>query len=1382
MQDTPQLSEAKRALLEQYRRGAAALQPARRATIPRRAPDALVPLSYGQQQLWLVDQLVPDAPVYNECVTIHLPGPLDVAVFERSFNEVLRRHEIWRSTFPTVDGQPVQRIHPHAERTLPLVDLMALPAEERAAESVRLATIEARQPFDLAEGPLLRATLMRLDEQEHRLYLALHHIIFDGVAIYQGFLPEVRTIYEAFLAGQPSPLPEPPIQYGDYAVWQRDYLRAETMEPHLAYWRQKLGGRLPVLQLPADRPRPATESFRGSMLPFALSWELTAALEGLARREGCTLYMVLLAAYNTLLYRYSGQEDILVGTATAGRNRPELRTMIGYFLTTVVMRTDLSGNPTFRVLLRRVREVTIEGVAHEELPFDFLVRELQPERTLTHNPLFQALLTLEPPLPVLECGWTLTQMDVETGISKFDLSLEMDNRPEGLIGRFEYNGDLFDSATIQRMSAQWQTLLEGIVADPGQTISALPLLPEAERRQLLDDWNDTARDYPREATIHRLFEQQAERTPDAVAVVFEQESLTYGELSDRANRLARHLRGLGVGPETLVGICVDRSLEMLIGLLGILKAGGAYVPLDPAFPPDRIAYMLDDAQAPVLVAQQRTAAALPPHGARVVLLDADWPEIAQQVATNPDVGAGAENLAYVIYTSGSTGRPKGVQIPHRAVVNFLRSMAYQPGLGAEDRLLAVTTLSFDIAGLELFLPLSVGACVVIASREVATSGPALSEALAASGATVMQATPATWRLLLAVGWRGDGRLKALCGGEALPPELAQQLAPCVNSLWNMYGPTETTIWSAICKVEPECTISIGQPIANTRLYVLDACGGLAPIGVPGELHIGGDGLARGYLNRPELTAEKFIADPFSGQPGARLYRTGDLARYRAGGTLEFLGRLDNQVKVRGYRIELGEIEAALASHPRVRQNAVVVRDDQTGEKRLAAYIVPDGTEAVTSGELRQFLKETLPDYMVPSAFVTLAELPLTPNGKVDRRALPAPGQAATPACEESYVAPNVTLHYQLVQIWEELLEARPIGIRDNFFDLGGHSLLAARLVERIAQVCGQRIPLAALFAGATIEHLAALLLAEAEHDGGSSIVCIQAGGARTPLFFLHGDFEGGGFYCANLARHLDPDQPFYAVQPHGLDGGAVPYTVEAMAAFYVRVLREARPEGPYALGGFCAGGLVAFEMARLLRRQGREVELVLLVNPASDNARARLGRALIDRAGRLLGRSIEERVEVFLRLRDLDTAMTPLLALAPRERIRRGREIMRQRLQQALRRAGGANVRGVRAPAVTRPRREELLGRYTWATAAHTTKPYAGRVALIWSDEGEPRREEVTRQWRQALPRVETYETPGTHLTAITRHADALARRMAACLDTAPEARTEPITQIGISA
>jgi len=1369
MQDSPALSEAKRALLERYRLGTLAAGPVRQAAIPRRAPGAIVPLSYGQQQLWLVDQLVPEAPVYNECVTIHLPGPLDVAAFECAFNDIVRRHEIWRTTFPTIDGQPVQHVHPYSARTLPLIDLTALQTEDREAESVRLATVEARQPFDLAAGPLLRATLMRLGEQEHRLYLALHHIIFDGVAMYQGFLPEVRAIYEAFLDGRPSPLPEPPIQYGDYAVWQRAHVQGETLERHLAYWRQKLGGRLPVLQLPTDRPRPATETFRGSMLPFALSRELTSALDDLARGEGCTLYMVLLAAYTTLLYRYSGQEDILIGTATAGRNRPELGAMIGYFLTTMVMRTDPSGNPTFSELLRRVREMTLEGMAHDDVPFDLLVRELQPERTLTHNPLFQTLLTLEPPLPVLACGWTLTQMDVETGISKFDLSLEMDNRPEGLIGRFEYNSDLFDRATIERMSGQWRTLLGGIVADPGRPISALPLLPEEERRQLLEGWNDTARQYPRHATVHQLVEEQARRAPDAVAAVRADERLTYGELNRRANQLASHLRTMGVGPETLVGICVDHSLEMLVGLLGILKAGGAYVPLDPTFPSDRIAFMLADARAPVLVALRRTAAALPPHDARLVLLDADWPEIARQEEANQDGGAGPANLAYVIYTSGSTGWPKGVRIPHRAVVNLLCSMAREPGLSAEDRLLAVTTLSFDIAGLELFLPLTVGARVVIVSREVATSGPALIAALTASGATVMQATPATWQLLLAAGWRGDGRLTVLCGGEALPRELAARLLPRVGLLWNMYGPTETTIWSAVCKVERGDAISIGHPIANTQLYVLDTHGQLAPIGVPGELHIGGDGLARGYLNRPELTAERFIPHPLRDEPGERLYRTGDLARYRTDGTLEFLGRLDTQVKVRGYRIELGEIEAALAQQPGVQAAVVVAREDRPGDRQLVAYVVaePDsqGTPA-TAEALALALRRRLPAHMVPASFVRLDALPLTPNGKTDRRALPSPVERFDEAARRGYVAPRTSLERALARIWEDVLDVGPVGVRDNFFDLGGHSLLAVRLLDRIERVCGRAVPLSILFGGATIERLAAAL-----EDGGAArlpaaapLVEVQGSGSRRPFYFLHGDVYGG-YYCLKIARRLGAERPFYALPPYGLDGWQVARTVEALASYHVGVLRAFQPRGPYLLGGFCNGGVIAYEMARQLQAEGQQVDRLVIVDAAATTTRYALLDRPVEAIGRPVGWDARRRASVSLGLHYHVARWYDALRLDRRDQVslalQTGRRAARRVRAVAARRDGAA-------AATLEARGRALLKDYWMARRRYTPRPYDGDVVLLWPAAHKTAHgADATQGWAAVVRRVDVRTIPGTHETCTTKHIGALADCLRACLDEA---------------
>lgn len=1194
MTELAQRADTRRALLARYLQGQARPTAPSGGTIAPCPHDGPPPLSYGQQQLWILGQLMRETPVYNECVTIHLPGPLDPAVLRRSLREIVRRHEAWRTSFPLHDGQPVQRINPVPDIDLPLADLRHLALAGRKGEALRLASADAVKPFDLANGPLLRGLLVRLEDEHHRLYLTLHHIIFDGVAIYQVFLPELRAIYEAFLAGQPSPLPPLALHYADYAHWQRLPEQLARQERHLAYWREELAGAPESLALPTDRPRPAVETFRGSMYPFALTKGLTDRLKALSRQEGVTLYMTLLAAFNTLLLRYSGQEDILIGTATAGRNRSEFERMMGFFLNTIVMRTDLRGNPTFRALLARVRETTIEATAHDEVPFEYLVRALHPGRGLSRNPLFQVLLTLEPPLPVLPCGWTLTQMDVKTGMSKFDLSLELDDRPEGLIGRFEYNTDLFDEATIARMVEHWRTLLAGIVANPGAHLADLPLLTPAERRQLLVEWNDTGDASPA-CGLHQLIEASAAATPDTIAVTCGDAHLTYRDLNARANQLARHLRARGVGPDALVGLCVERGLDWPVALLGILKAGGAYVPLDPAFPAERLAFMLRDAQAPLLLTQRQLAGTLPLGAADVLCLDGDWPVIARESPDNPGYPVDPEQLAYVIYTSGSTGQPKGVQIPHRAVVNFLRSMARRPGIASSDTLLAVTTLSFDIAALELFLPLTAGARVVLASRETASDGTALANLLATSGATAMQATPATWRMLLDADWPGDHRLRVLCGGEALPRDLANRLLGRVGELWNLYGPTETTIWSAATRVEPgDGPVPIGGPLANTQLYVLDRLLRPVPIGIHGELCIGGAGVARGYLGRAELTAARFVADPFAAEPGARLYRTGDQCRYRPDGTLEFLGRLDGQVKLRGFRIELGEIEAALCRHPAVRTAVAVTRDDG-GDARLVAYLVPrDPAEQPASPRLRTFLRASLPAYMVPATFAWLPALPLTPNGKVDRRALPAPDTAAEPLAGDETDEPQDGAELQLTHIWEEVLGRHPIGATTDFFDLGGHSLSAVRLFARIEEAFGQRLPLATLFQAPTIRELAAILRQQGWEAPWSSLVPLHPHGTRPPFFCVHA-VGGNVLNYRDLARHIAPDQPLYAFQARGLDGRQpLAATVEAMAAHYVEEMRALQPTGPYYLGGQCFGGMVALEMAQQLQACGERVALLVM--------------------------------------------------------------------------------------------------------------------------------------------------------------------------------------------
>jgi amino acid adenylation domain-containing protein len=793
-----------------------------------------------------------------------------------------------------------------------------------------------------------------------------------------------------------------------------------------------------VLELPTDRPRPPFQTFLGAQKGFVISQGLNESLHLLSRREDVTLFMTLLAAFQTLLLRYSGQDDIAVGSPIANRNRVEVEGMIGFFVNTLVLRTDLRGNPSFRELLGRVREVALGGYAHHHIPFEKLVEELNPERNTSHTTLFQVMLVLQnafgevPEFP----GLSIEPFAVGTDTAKFDLTLYLREDAGGMRGNWEYNTDLFDGPTIERMIGHFLTLLEGIVVNPDLRLSALPLLTEAERYQLLVEWNDTKRDYPKDKCIHELFEKQVERTPDAIALIFEDQQLTYRELNRRVNQLAHYLRKHGVGPEVLVGICMERSLEMVIGLLGILKAGGAYVPLDPAYPKERLAFMLEDARVPILLTQEGQLSTMPEYNGHVICLDRDCEKLSRESEVDPVSGVNPGNLAYVIYTSGSTGKPKGVQISHRAVVNFLFSMLKEPGLSENDVLLSVTTLSFDIAALELFLPLITGARTVLVSREMALDGSQLLKRLKEGDATVMQATPATWRLLLEAGWHNKIGLKMLCGGEALPRDLASQLLERGESLWNMYGPTETTIWSMVYRIESKASpMLIGRPIANTQIYILDRNFQLVPVGVAGELCIGGEGLARGYLNRPELTAEKFIEDPFSAVTGARLYRTGDLVRYLPDGNIEFLGRIDHQVKIRGFRIELGEIESVLEQHEAVKEAVVMPREDIPGEKRLVAYLVPNGKQTPSVSLLRQYLKEKLPDYMVPNAFVMLEKFPLTPNGKVDRKALPSP-TGLRPELESNYVAPQAEIDRTIAAIWQEVLRLEKIGIHDNFFQVG----------------------------------------------------------------------------------------------------------------------------------------------------------------------------------------------------------------------------------------------------------------------------------------------------------------------------------------------------------
>ena len=1041
-------------------------------------------LSQGQAAMWYLYRFEPASPAYNVWDGFRLNGDLDLPAMQRSLQTLFDRHPMLRATFHEVDGRPVQRIDAHVKVPLQIVDA----AEWDAKQQYTWLQTEAHRPFDLEQGPNVRIVIMRLAPDEHVLVFILHHIVTDLWSLLS-CISEMAALYRAEAAGQPITLPPLEAHYADFVQWQNALPTNDEGRELLAYWQQELAGELPVLNLPTDRPRPPVQTFRGTTEYLSVGPEITERLKQLSKGENTTFFTTLLAAYQVLLHRYTGQVDVLVGTPTSGRSQTRFISVTGDFINPVVVRGNLAGDPKFTDFLALVRQKVLSAMAHQDLPFSTIVEHLRPDRDLSRSPVFQTVFVMRRSQGLQEKGMTnflLGETDarvdlgnvevaplapIEQQFSQFDLSLQVAEADGRLSIEFQYNTDLFDRATITHLAEHYRTLLASIAESPDAAVSQLPLLAGGEVEKLRETWNDTACDYPRTLGIHQWFEQQASHTPEAVAVIGGDERLTYRELNARANQLAHHLRSAGVAADTLVGICVDRTPEMLVGLLGILKAGAAYLPLDPSFPAQRLALMVEDSQVSLIVAQQRLVDVLPAGAARMVLLDVEAATIATQPMANLDLPHAPERRAYVLYTSGSTGRPKGVELPHRAVVNFLNSMSKRPGLAADDTLLAVTTLSFDIAVLELFLPLVVGAKVVIATRDDAVDGQKLAALMDRHQVTLFQATPATWRLLLSIGWQGRAGLKMLCGGEALPRDLASELVSR-GELWNMYGPTETTVWSTIEPITAESIrtglpISIGRPIDNTQVYVLDQYGELAPSGVAGELCIGGDGVAIGYLMRPELTAERFIADRFSDRPEARLYRTGDLARWLTDGRLECLGRIDQQVKIRGFRIELGEIETALAHHSAVAEAVVVSIASSAGDQRLVGYFVPVEGAAPSTTELQTFLRGTLPDYMVPAAIVSLAALPRTPNGKIDRKALPRP-ETLESAASSTDDAPQTPTEERVARIWRDVLDLSHVGRHDDFFLIGGHSLRAAQLISQLRSECEVEIPLRHLFESPTV--------------------------------------------------------------------------------------------------------------------------------------------------------------------------------------------------------------------------------------------------------------------------------------------------------------------------
>ena len=1164
-------------------------------SIQARSKTETQPLSFTQVGMWLFNKLEPSNPAFNRPLVVRFTGALNVAALEQSLNEILRRHEVLRTTFPIVDGQPIQAIAPAENRNLSVIDLSHLPETQQEVEASKQMAIYAKLPFNLTQDPMVRATLLRLNQEEHVLLLTIHHIVFDGWS--ESVLRrEVAVLYQAFCNGKRSPLPELPIQYTDFAHWQRQWFPGEKLNSQLAYWKQQLHDAPPVLELPTDRPRPPVQTFRGARQSLLLPTSLSKSLKAIAQQERVTLFMTLLAAFQTLLHRYTGQDDIIVGSPVAGRDRVETEKLIGVFINTLVLRTSLAGNPTFLSLLGRVRGMALGAFAHQDLPFEKLVEELQPERDLSRTPLFQVMFQLRNvPNPVVEVqGLRIDDFEFDSGIAILDLALDVVDKPEGLSCLFNYNTDLFDASTIKRMAGHFQTLLEAIVENPQQRVAELPLLTAAERHQLLVEWNDTRAEYPQDACIHQLFEEQVEKSPQAVAVVFEDQQLTYRELNARANQLAHYLQALGVGPEVLVGICVERSLEMIVGLLGILKAGGAYVPLDPAYPKERLTFMLSDTQVPILLTQQQLVQKLPEHRASLVCLDTDGQAISQESKENPNSSVTSKNLAYAIYTSGSTGKPKGVLVAHQGLCNLATAQICTFNVQPNSRVLQFASLSFDAFIGETVMAVGAGASLYLGTLDSLLPGSVLMQFLREQNITHVLLPPSALAVL------PSEELPALqtiiVAGEACSPNLVAQWSKD-RSFFNAYGPTEATVYATVAACSGQnIIVPIGKPIANTQVYILDSHLQPVAIGVPGELYISGVGLARGYLNRPDLTQNKFIPNTFSNEPEARLYKTGDLARYLPDGNIEFLGRIDQQVKIRGFRIELGEIEAVLSQNPAVLQTVAIAREDVPGDKRLVAYVVPNPEQAPTSSELRRFLKQKLPDYMVPSTFVMLETLPLTPNGKVDRRALPAPDQVRQP--EETFVAPQDELELQLKKIWEKVLGIRSISVKDDFFDLGGNSLLAVRVFSNIEKIFGKNLTLSTLLLAPTVEQLASILRQKGWSPSWESLVAIQPRGSKPPLFCVHA-VAGDILFYRNLLPYLGSNQPVYGLQAQGLDGKKPPLTqIEEMAACYIKELQIIQPEGPYFLVGYCLGGIVAFEMAQQLLVKGQKVaELVLIDSP-----------------------------------------------------------------------------------------------------------------------------------------------------------------------------------------
>jgi amino acid adenylation domain-containing protein len=1167
---------------------------------------AVLPASFAQQRLWFLDQLEGGGAGYNVPAATRLRGPLDVDALKGAINALVERHESLRTVFTLVDDVPHQVIRPPRPASVTVVDLSDAPEAEQRA--LQVAAEQARRPFDLSDE-LFRMALVKLGDEDHLLSLTLHHIITDAWSM--GVLRrELSTLYAGFVAGHEVQLPELPIQYADYAVWQQQWMESGGLDQQLDYWKKQLAGAPTLLQLPTDQPRSATQSFRGATVRTMLPRGLLERVGALAEREGATLFMALLSALAVLLSRYSGQEDVVIASPVANRSRVELESVIGFLVNTLALRVDVKGDQSFAEVVRQARETALGAFANQDLPFEKLVQELNPERHLSHAPVAQVLFVVQSAVqsPVTFPGLAQESIHTERGTAKFDLSFFATQTADGLRLSLEFCTDLFEEATALRMLEHYRVLLEAAVSDPARPVAELGLLSEHERDLVLGSWNQTARDYPLESVrpVHELVSEQARRVAHVPAVLAAGEQLTYAQLEARANQLARCLGGFGVGPGVVVAICAERSVLMVVAVLAVLKAGGAYAPIDPTYPEERVAFMLADTDTPVLLTQRRLLARLPRHRARTICLDADL-DLSNSDADRPvGTGTALDDLGYVIYTSGSTGRPKGVAMGHRPLANLLAWQLESFSAPAAARTLQFAPLSFDVAFQEIFSTWCCGGTLVLIDEALRRDPEALLAFVSEQRVErLFLPFAALQNLCAAAGHLGasvPSLREVITAGEQLKVTDAIRrffAAHADCALVNQYGPTESHVVSAFglsgSSERWPALPPIGRPIANAKLYLLDRRRQPVPIGVPGELYIGGVSLARGYLDRPELTSERFVPDPFSQDANARLYRTGDLARYLPDGNIDYIGRSDHQIKIRGFRVEPGEIEAALRGHPLVREAFVAAREDDAGERRLVAYVISDAG-ATSPDELNALLRRTLPDYMIPSGLVFLDAFPLTPNGKVDRAALPAPDGRARTSSE--YAPPHTDTERRLAEIWTKVLGTEDIGINDNFFALGGHSLMAVRLFAQIERKLGVRLPLSALFESATIAGLAEFVERErgADTTEWPSLVQLRAGNGQPPLFLVSWA-DGEVLPWRELVENLDSGRAVFGLRAPGVDGATVPLArIEELAAHYVESIRGVQPHGPYRLGGFCFSGLVAYEMARLLREEGEDLALLALID------------------------------------------------------------------------------------------------------------------------------------------------------------------------------------------